>query len=312
MILSVSRRTDIPALYSDWFLERVREGFVLVPNPFPIARKQVARIKIEPVKVTTNLLGGKEVSGNVDGVIFWTKNPRPMMEKRENGVSVLEELDRRGFVYYFHFTLNPYGPEIEKNVAPIEERIKTFQELAERIGAERVIWRYDPILLSKTIGVEWHLREFERIARRLNGFTKVVHFSFLIGKHKDFRAPNWAEQNEIVKNFARIAGENGIQLCACALKNIWAEYGVKQSRCTDPELFSKLCGGRVKTRRLDGQRKDCGCMPCVDIGIYNTCAHGCVYCYANGFYAYRGEARSMFDAPEGTEYERVTERIFDY
>lgn len=302
MILSVSRRTDVPALYADWFLERVREGFVLVANPFFPCGK-VARVEIRPVRVEENILGGREVSGNVDGIIFWTKNPRPLMER-------LDELSE--FKYYFHFTLNGYGRDIERNVPPIEERVATFRELAGRIGAERVIWRYDPILLSRNITVGWQIERFEGLCKELRGFTNECNISFLIGKHSEFWTPSLGERDEILRNFARIARENGIQLKACALGNDWAKYGIKQSRCTDPELFGKLCGGRVKTKRRDGQRKECMCMPCVDIGVYNTCTHGCVYCYANGFYGYRGEPRSMRDKIEGEVYERKTERVFDY
>jgi hypothetical protein len=303
MILSVSRRTDIPALYGDWFLERVRDGFTLCANPF-FPCERVAKIKIEPVRVHKNPLGGYEVTGNVDGIIFWTKNPRPMMAR-------LPEL--KDFVYYFHFTLNPYDATIEKNVPPLDERVKTFQDLSALIGAERVVWRYDPILLSPHISVDWHLTQFEKLCTALNGYTKCCHTSFLIGRHKDFRMPNDGEQHTIMREFAKVARANGITILACAQKADWSAYGVGASRCTDPELFLKLTGAkRVKTKRLDGQRKHCGCMPCVDIGVYNTCTHGCLYCYANGFYAYRGEPKSMLDKPIGNEYDRITERIFEY
>jgi hypothetical protein len=303
MILSVSRRTDIPALYADWFLDRVKEGFVLCANPFFPCGK-VAKIKIEPVRVTQNLLGGKEITGNVDGIIFWTKNPRPMITR-------LNEIS--DFKYYFHFTLNPYDETIEKNVPPLDERVKTFQELSKMIGTERVVWRYDPILLSKDIDIAWHLKQFEDICKHLSGFTNCCHTSFLIGKHKDFYTPNYSQQHEIMREFSKIAKVNKIQLYACAQKQDWSQYGVKASRCTDPELFLRINGAtRVKTKRLDGQRKHCGCMPCVDIGVYNTCKHGCVYCYANGFYAYRGEPKSMLDKIDGEIYERKTERVFGY
>jgi len=144
--------------------------------------------------------------------------------------------------------------------------------------------------------------------------------SFLIpGKRKDIIPPNRTQQDEILKAFARITQENEIQLHTCALENRWKEYGIKTARCTDPELFAKLNGGRVKTKRLDGQRKHCGCMPCVDIGIYNTCSHNCIYCYANGFYAERGGSnntsgarKSMLDKLDGEIYERKTERLFEY
>jgi len=303
MILSVSRRTDIPALYSDWFFDRVKEGFTLVSNPF-FFNDKIAKIRIESVRVETNLLGGKEVTGNVDGIIFWTKNPKPMMAR-------LDEL--KEFKYYFHYTLTAYDESIEINVPALDERIKTFQELSKMTSPDQVIWRYDPILLNKDIDVNWHLKQFESLAKQLSGYTKSCMTAFLIpGKRKDICTLNYSQQDEILKQFAEISRANGIQLHTCAQKHDWSEYGIKKAQCTDPELFAKLTGGKVKTKRKDGQRKDCGCMPCVDIGIYNTCTHNCIYCYANGFYGYRGEPKSMLDKLDGEIYERKTERIFDY
>jgi len=310
MILSVSRRTDIPAFYSDWFFARIKDGYTLCENPF-FPNGKVAKIKIEPVRVETNLLGGKEVTGNVDGIIFWTKNPKPMLAR-------LDEL--KDFKYYFHYTLTPYDDKIEVNVPPFQERIVTFQELSKMTSPDQVIWRYDPILLNKEIDVAWHIKQFENIAKQLSGYTKSCMVSFLIpGKRKDITPPSNSQQDEILKEFARITRENEIQLHTCALENRWKEYGIKTAKCTDPELFAKLNGGQVKTKRLDGQRKHCGCMPCVDIGVYNTCTHNCIYCYANGFYAERGgssdtsgKRKSMHDKLDGEIYERKTERVFEY
>ena len=302
MILSVSRRTDIPALYSDWFFDRVKDGFVLVPSPM-IANGKVAKVKIEPVKIETNMLGGKEVSGNVDAIVLWTKNPRPMMTR-------LDEL--KDFTYIFLFTLNPYSEEIETDLPSLEERVKTFQELSKTIGADRVVWRYDPILLDKDIDVDWHIKQFESLAKQLNGYTKSCKFSFLIGKHKDIHTPTYSERNEIAKRFAQIAKQYDIEIQSCAEEIDFSKYGIKPSKCIDPEFFEKLLGAKLKTKRKDGTRKNCGCMPCLDIGIYNTCTHGCMYCYANGFYGYRGEPKSMLDEVEGEIYERKTERLFEY
>jgi len=303
MILSVSRRTDIPALYNDWFLDRIKEGFILTANPF-FPNGKVAKIIIEPVRVTENLLGGKEITGNVEGIVFWTKNPEPMFKR-------LDELGE--FKYYFHFTLNPYDENIELNVPPLVERIEIFKELSKRIGANRVIWRYDPILLSKEHDVAWHIKQMESMAKQLNGYTKSCMTSFLIpGKNKSIWTPNASQQDELLKNFARITQENGIQLHTCALKDDWSKYGIKKAQCTDPELFSQLNGGKLKTKRKDGTRKHCGCMPCVDVGVYNTCTHDCAYCYANGFYGYRGEPKSMLDKLNGEIYDRKTERLFEY
>jgi len=296
MILSASRRTDIPAFYADWFIDKIKQGFVLVPDPLGL-REKVARIKIEPVRVETNLLGGKTVTGNVDGIVFWTKNPRPLMDK-------LGEL--KDFKYYFLYTLNPYNETIEATVPPIQERIKTFQELSKTIGADYVIWRYDPILLTSTITPNWHFGQFETLARQLRGFTRVCKVSFLIGGDKNLRTPNTNEKHEILKRFAEIAHENEIELHACAEEIDFSKYGIKQSKCIDADLFEKLTGGKINTRQSGATRKHCGCMPCVDIGVYNTCKHGCVYCYANGFYAPRKQGKG------GEIYDRKTERVFKY
>ena len=303
MILSASRRTDIPALYSDWLFEQIKNGYFLVPSPL-IETGKIAKIKVEPVKVHTNILGGREVSGNVDGIVFWTKNPRPMMAR-------LDEL--KDFIYVFLFTLNAYDEKIEKQVPSLDERIKTFQELSQKIGTDKVIWRYDPIFLNKEIDIEWHIKNFRNLASQLNGFTKICHIAFLIeGKCKNLKTPDYLQMNEILKNLSQIAREHEIQLFACAQKCDWSKYGIKSSKCIDPDFWSKLLGAKVKTKRLDGTRKNCGCMPCVDIGIYNTCTHGCLYCYANGFYGYRGEPKSMSDKLDGEIYERKSERIFEY
>jgi hypothetical protein len=303
MILSASRRTDIPALYADWFFDRLKDGYFLVPSPF-IAQKKIAKVKVEPVKIETNILGGKTVSGNIDGIVFWTKNPKPMLTR-------LGEL--KDYMYCFLFTLNAYDKSIESDLPPFDERIKSFQDLSRMIGADRVIWRYDPILLSKSISVDWHLTQFENLAKQLNGFTKICKISFLIGKHNDICTPNYDEKIKLVQNIARIAKENNIQVEACAEYLDFAKYGIKPSKCIDPDLFSKLLNAKPKSFKKDsGQRKNCGCMPCVDIGIYNTCKNGCIYCYANGFYAYRGEPKSMYDKQDGEIYERKIESSFHW
>ncbi|MCL2176684.1 MAG: DUF1848 domain-containing protein [Firmicutes bacterium] len=180
MILSVSRRTDIPALYSDWFFERLRAGYFLVPSPF-ILNNKIARVNVTPVRFERNLLGAIEtnakgeqgISGNIDGIMFWSKNPRPIIRR-------LGELDSLGYSKYcFLFTLNPYGAAIEKNVPPLVERIDTFKELSSAIGAGRVFWRYDPILLTSEYDVSWHINQFEMLTSQLKGFTKNCKFSFM-------------------------------------------------------------------------------------------------------------------------------------
>ena len=203
MILSVSRRTDIPAFYSQWFINRVKEGFVYVRNPFN--PNQISNIPIKPE--------------NVDCIVFWTKNPKPMLE-------YLEELDRRGFKYYFQFTITPYNKDIECSVEEKTELIKIFIELSKRIGKDRVILRYDPILLTKKCNVNYHLKAFEILLSQLGEYTDRVVISFIDDYRKvsnNMKAVEVLEINEdlmvnIAKGFSEIAKKYSLSLETCAEK----------------------------------------------------------------------------------------------
>ena len=163
MIVSASRRTDIPAFYSRWFFNRLREGYVLVRNP--AAPRRISRISLGPE--------------DVDGIVFWTKNPAPMLDK----LDLLRE-----YAYYFQFTLTPYGREVESGLPSKNQVIlPAFQRLADKVGPERVIWRYDPIFLSRTYTLDHHLRTFEKMARRLAPFTNKCIISFLDYYHDTAR-----------------------------------------------------------------------------------------------------------------------------
>ena len=154
MILSVSRRTDIPAFYADWFFNRIKEGFIYVRNPMNI--HQVSRISLSP--------------SIIDCIVFWSKNPKPMLDR-------LDEL--KNYMYYFQFTINPYDIKLEEYVPTKSGIIDTFKELSNKIGPERVIWRYDPIILTDTLTMEYHVKYFEELAKRLNGFTQTCVISFV-------------------------------------------------------------------------------------------------------------------------------------
>ncbi len=311
MILSVSRRTDVPAFYADWFFERLREGFVLVPNP--INQQKIARIELKPIKIESieeDMLGGKkvEMSGNLEGIVFWTKNPRPM-------ISRLNELG--DIKYYFLYTLNPYPVKIEANLPSLEERIESFKELSKFCP---VIWRYDPILLADGTDVDWHVEHFAKLCESLKGYTKHCKISFVIesysGCSKSVWAPNLSQKHQILSAFSKIAKQNGIQIEACAESGDWSAYDIVPSKCIDGEIFEKLLTEKFaaqnltvkrKNNKLDGQRKFCGCMPSVDIGRYDTCRHGCNYCYAR-----KGQPKSMLDELSGEIYDRKTELEFEY
>lgn len=279
MILSVSRRTDIPAFYSEWFLQRIREGFLYVRNP--MSEHQVSRIDLNP--------------DVVDCIVFWTKNPAPML-------GYLDELNR--YDYYFQYTLNCYGREVEPHVPPLRERLQSFISLSERIGKERVIWRYDPILFSDSYTPAYHLEKFSVIAQTLCKYTQKCVFSFVdtyVSKNsksllqlKQRELPA-EEMDYFLKNLAEIARENGLKLSACAENLDLEKYGIGHNSCIDRSLIEKIIGTPIDVRP-DGQRPYCRCVKCDDIGAYDTCPHGCVYCYANYRSAVVADKRKQYDA----------------
>ena len=264
MILSVSRRTDIPAFYSDWFFNRLKEGFVLVRNPMNI--HQVSRIVLSP-----------EV---IDCIVFWSKNPRPMLAR-------LDEL--KDYMYYFQFTINAYDKGLEAGVPKKEGIISTFRELSGKIGKKRVIWRYDPILLTEQMDKEYHYRYFEEIAKRLSGYTETCVISFVDLykktqqnlKDTTAREPSMNEMIEMAARLFVIAHRYGIAVQTCAEEIALESVGVKHGRCIDNALIEDLLGVKLVVSKDPNQRKECGCVQSIDIGEYNTCAHGCKYCYAN-------------------------------
>lgn len=264
MILSVSRRTDIPAFYSDWFYNRIKDGFVYVRNPMNI--NQVSRILIN-----------KKV---VDCIVFWTKNP-------ENMISRLAELE--GYNYYFQFSVNPYNQDIENSVPRKKYIFDTFKKLSDKISPKKVIWRYDPILISKDIDMSYHIKYFEIIAKELCGYSNNCVISFIDNYKKternfktiDARELNDYEVNELSKCFSDISQNNGFEIQTCAEKYDLGKFGIKHGRCIDNELIESIINARIKTSKDINQREECGCIQSIDIGEYNTCNHNCVYCYAN-------------------------------
>ena len=265
MILSVSRRTDIPNYYSQWFYNRIKEGFVYVRNP--MNTHQVSRIEITP--------------DVVDCIVFWTKNPEPMMER-------LEELS--AYHYYFQFTLTGYGRDMEPGIPHKREKmIPVFQALSDRIGKEKVIWRYDPIIFSQRYTQEYHLKAFEQIAMALKGFTEKCVISFVdeyAKNRKNMELLGAYEMDryqlpEFAKKISQIAKRNGMDTGSCAESIDLAECGIKHNCCIDKELIEKTIGGRIKAGKDRNQRPECGCMESVEIGAYHTCKNGCKYCYAN-------------------------------
>ena len=286
VILSASRSTDVPAFYADWFVRRLREGWCTWVNPF---NRQEFRVSFEKVRC----------------IVFWSKNPRPMLER-------LDEVEALGFRnYYFQFTLNDYVSEgLEPNVPPVAERIDTFRRLADRIGKERVIWRFDPLLLTNAISSDKLLEKIANIGRQLKGYTEKLVFSFIdISSYRkvqknlsslNCREFTPAEQVGFAERLSRLNAELGLELATCGELADLSAHGVKHNKCVDDDLMMRLFhddaelmdfigaeydmfnGWQIKKSKKDkGQRTACGCIVSKDIGMYNTCPHLCRYCYAN-------------------------------
>lgn len=267
MILSVSRRTDIPAFYTEWFMNRVREKFVYVRNPFN--SKQISNIIITPE--------------NVDCIVFWSKNPAPI-------IAYLEELDNLNYKYYFQFTITPYVDDLEFKIKNKEEIINTFKKLSEKIGKGKVILRYDPILITDKYSENFHLKAFENICETLNNYTEKVIISFLDDYKKVSCNMKGIELHKIDtekmrffgKNFAQIAKRYNLTIETCAEGVDLSEYEIDHGKCIDGDLIERITGYKITNKdKKDGNREHCGCMKCIDIGAYDTCVHNCLYCYAN-------------------------------
>jgi hypothetical protein len=267
VIISVSRRTDIPAFYSEWLFNRIGEGFVLVRNPMNF--RQVRKIRLNPEAI--------------DCMVFWTKNPAPMLA----GLDSLE-----GYHYYFQFTLNAYGADVEPGLPQRTELLHTFKTLSEKIGPHRVVWRYDPILVNEKYSLGFHAEQFGETASLLKGCTEKVTISFIDLYAKTARntsglnitGMSLEETNKLAEQLASIAGENGMTIAACAEAGDFSPYGVARAKCIDDKLIERICGYPPDLKKDKSQRPECGCVASVDIGAYNTCPHGCRYCYANHSY----------------------------
>jgi DNA repair photolyase len=264
MIISASRRTDIPAFYFDWFLNRIREGYVLVRNP--MNPRQVSRIRLDP--------------GVVDGIVFWSKNPAPMLGK-------LSQLS--SYAFYLQFTLNAYGKEIEPFLPPLKDRISTFQRLGQELGKKRMVWRYDPILLSPDYTWEFHIRQFERLARELSPYTEKCVISFIdVYNHRKkkmeargIRECTADQMRELGEKIGETGQKYGLTVETCAEAVSLEEFGIGRGQCVDKRLLEDLLGCALQVEKDDNQRKECGCISSIDIGTYHTCTNGCLYCYAN-------------------------------
>lgn len=276
MLISASRRTDIPAFHAGWMMNRLREGYVLVRNPH--SAHQVSRVSLVP--------------GEAEGIVFWTKDASHLLPH-------LGEIDGMGHKYMFQYTVTPYGREIERNVDK-KRAMDAFLGLSARLGPERMIWRYDPILLGGGWTAEKHIRMYEKLCVRMRGATKrcVISFVDLYGAVR--RSAPWicapeAEQMRLIaRHIAEIARANGMIPSACAEKLDFSAEGIENRGCIDQEDISLLLGVPVRREKDAGQRGHCRCVRSVDIGAYDSCGHGCLYCYAQ---TGRGRAECSENSP---------------
>lgn len=270
MIISASRRTDIPAFYSDWFVNRMREGFLLTRNPFNA--RQIKRVSLKPE--------------DVEVLVFWTRNPLKLM-------SFLPEMDAKGYRYYFQYTITGYPRAIEKSVPKPHRAIETFIDLSRKIGKEKVVWRYDPILLSNLLPVEEHKRLFNKVASMLAGHTNRVVISFADFYEKTERnlkqidgliysdiTHKQEQLLELSAYMANVAAAHDMDIKSCAEAVDVTNAGVPHGKCIDDALIKDVFGLSLDGKKDASQREVCGCIKSVDIGVYNTCLHGCSYCYA--------------------------------
>lgn len=279
MIISVSRRTDIPACYSDWLFRRLEERYALVRNP--MNPRRVSRVDLSP--------------DVVDGIVFWTKNPSPMLGR----LTVLTD-----YAYYFQFTLTAYDSDVEVNLPPKPVLVDAFKALSESVGRKRVIWRYDPILLNSRYTEAHHMRRFEALTHSLSGYTEKCIISFIDFYPKIAAAvkalgitPMPHEQKRhLAKGLSEIAFAHGLCMETCAEAIDLSDIGIGHARCIDDKLLSRIAGRPVSARKDRNQRPACGCAESVDIGAYNTCPHGCRYCYANHSMAAAAKGCAVYDA----------------
>ncbi len=259
MIISASRRTDIPACYADWFLRRIAQGEVLVRNPMRF--HQVSRISLRPQ--------------DVDFIVFWSKNPAPLLPR-------LEEL--ADYDYGFLYTITGYGATLEPGVPSADEAVRTFRRLSDKLGPHRVKWRYDPILAHPAWTVADHRRNFEALARALSGAAQRCVISFLDAyrtgagalRRAQVTVPDAAMVSALAPCLVETATRFGMTVEACAEPQDLARHGILPGHCIDPSFTGVVSGGKDRN-----QRPGCGCQPSVDIGAYRCCPHQCVYCYAN-------------------------------
>jgi len=273
LIISASRRTNIPAFFGEWFINRIEDGYFYRINPFNT--KQFKKISLHPE--------------NVDLFVFWTKYPKPFMK-------YLDHLNKRGYHYYFQYTVNDYPKAFEPKVPSLSSRVETFQTLSDRIGKEKVIWRYDPIMISRITPFSYHMEKIAALAEKMQGHTNRLMISFLDVYGKIEKRLGLAENDldirikekslfkkDLIEFFSKIneiTSNRQIQVFTCSESYDFSEIGVKKGSCIDGQMIRSLFQLNKDFPKDRYQRGDCLCAASVDMGVYNTCRYECAYCYA--------------------------------
>jgi DNA repair photolyase len=273
LIISASRRTDIPAFYAQWFINRIRAGHCTVPNPFN--RKQVSHVSLH--------------TGNVDIIAFWTRSPQPL-------IPYLKELDQLGYRYYFQYTVMNNPRLIDSNVPSLSSSLKMFKKLSDLIGSERIIWRYDPVIISNITDIKFHTNTYKHIAETLRNYTQRSVISILdiypklkkrlkalkdkgveiVDLNKEFDK----RFDELMYTLAGVAEQNKMEIVSCAEDPDMTKYNIQPGKCIDDNYIEREFGIDVTQKKDPYQREACGCVVSKDIGVYDTCVFGCQYCYA--------------------------------
>lgn len=271
MIINTGARTDTVHYYTPWLMKRFHEGFVLVRNPF--FPKKVIRYSLSP--------------DTVDCVVFCSKNYRPILDHIEWFMS--------RFSTYFFYTITAYGKDIEPGVPSIDESIETLMQLSAIAGRERVVWRYDPVFLTEKYTFEVHRDTFTYLSSRLTPYVDRCVFSFVEMYRKlernfpSLRPLSQEEKDALACMLGEVASSFGLKIQTCATEEDWSGYGIRKSGCITLEALGKANGISFDKVRHSGMRKNCHCVPSHDIGSYNSCPNGCLYCYANSDHRKAGE-----------------------
>ena len=262
MILNTGSRTDIPAFYSEWFYNRIQEGYCLVRNPY------------YPEQVTKYVLSPQVI----DAIVFCTKNPQPMLDR----LSMLSQ-----YCTFWFVTITPYEQDIEPYVPHWSKVIDSFRYLSRQVGVDRMSWRYDPVFISQKYSVSYHIERFEQMAEALQGYTRqcVVSFIDLYEKTKrnfpQARSVTEAQQEQLIEAFAKIAAAKGMQIHLCCENRALTRANVDADGCLSQTVLERAIGSALHVPKKKMARDACSCLLGADIGMYNTCGHGCLYCYAN-------------------------------